>query len=477
MSRTWPPRSHRYPTVFKPGDDASGLLKQVTPTLSQHFADLLARGTFFETHHCFDFDASFYFPNRVIAGPDRKVDSVIVMINGLNEIHNYHFNHYDRFGISFARRGLGAALHPSPFHLNRTPFLRQDRRAEYESRDKPKQRWPRAPGTKDMKRHPSNSLLRSAESLFFCFEQTALELRSFAASLKREVPHETRDQRSFFEHHVHRNARVSLLGYSMGGLQALYTFMSYPGLFDRCILINSGVSIDQLNPKPVGISKCDWDKMAADARGQFSRVEGRLSNPQLLHEILFGFSVKAKAFDDLAANILFVSGGADDVADSKYLEKLPAALGLNVLHIHGLGHPLESPIFDRWFPVITEAIINFVATTERDMLSAKELLAALAEFRIEGQRWDEFVRGSGSIQESPYVDGPDLRLEDIVDRVVTGDEFVRCLMMAKRYYSTDAELLRALERERGTGRVGALPMAHTEGRLPSLDAASGGKPG
>jgi len=276
MPRTWPPKSHRYPTVFKPGDDASGILKSVTPDLTEYFRAALSKDTFFETEHCFDFDVSFYFPNRVIAGPDQKVDSIIVMINGLNEIHNYHFNHYDRFGMSFARRGLGAALHPSPFHLNRTPFLLEAKRAAYES--KPEgcaQSWPKAPGTKDMKRHPSNSMLRNPGSLFHCFDQTAQELHHFAASLKREVARETRDNRSFYDHHLHRNARVSLLGYSMGGLQALYTFLSYPGMFERCILVNSGVSIDQLNPKPVGITKGKWTQMASDARREFPDLAER----------------------------------------------------------------------------------------------------------------------------------------------------------------------------------------------------------
>ncbi len=54
------------------------------------------------------------------------------MLNGLNEIHNSHYVHYDRFGEAFASHGVGSMLLPTPFHLNRTPYLTKDDRESYE---------------------------------------------------------------------------------------------------------------------------------------------------------------------------------------------------------------------------------------------------------------------------------------------------------------------------------------------------------
>lgn len=445
MERNWPPKSHRMPVIFKLGNETTGILKNVVARISNYYQKML-EDTFFETRHCFDFDVSFYFPHHITSSEDLKVDNFLIMLNGLNEIHNYHFAHYDRIGAALAFRGLGVGLHPTPFHLNRIPYITADKREEYEK--KGTQTWPKAPGTTDMKRHPSHSLMRDPTTLFFCFDQTAMELRDFALTIKQDPPTRSIDS-AFYNHFIHKNATVDLLGYSMGGLQALYTFLRYPGNFHRCILINSGVNINQLNPKPVNIPKKEWDNMAKSAQKSFSKVAKNLSDPDLLNGVLFGFKDFNNAFKELSDRILFISGGADKVADARKLHDLKSKSGLNLIEIAGLSHPLHSPIFDRWFPLIINAIELFL-TSPKDKslpLSAEDILKRLMVFKIKGERWDKALRGVD--QSSRYIDeNHNLLLEEILEEISTpAEDFLKYYFMSKRYYQHDEELLRAIERE------------------------------
>jgi len=454
MERLWPPQQHRLPVVFKMGNETTGLLKSVHWEPHRHFRDRIKNGTFFVTDHCFDFNLSFYFPHQVTSSPSTVVSDFVIMLNGLNEIHHYHYGHYDRLGASIAFRGMGAALHPTPFHLNRTPFLEADNRKAYEERaaaeGREPQKWPTASGTNNMKRHPARAMMSDPTTLYYCFEQTSNEARDFARLLKREDRLHNEKDKVFYDHFVEPSARVSLLGYSMGGLQALYTFLRYPGLFDKCILINSGVSVDQLNPKPVNIPKDQWDRMAIAAQEAFSEVESDLEDPSLLYEVLFDFEKHIDAFQKVASRVLFISGGADRVAEAEKLQRLAGDEGLNLLEIAGLSHPLESPVFDRWFPLIIEAIELFLRAPRRASLSAAEILSKLASFKIQNVRWDRAIREGRQDQEPVYADrSHNLELEEILERIDgDGEEFLKYYVMSKRYFHDDEELLRAMERER-----------------------------
>lgn len=454
MERIWPPQPHRFPVAFKLGNETTGVLKSVSARPSSYYEGRLQEarrrgGTFFETDHCFNFDCSFYFPHQVTGSPSRTVNNVLIMLNGLNEIHNVHFAHYDRIGAALAFRGLGVVLYPTPFHLNRTPYLVAGRRNEYESRDDCAQNWPRAPGTKDMKRHPSVDLMKDQTPLFACFDQTAREVIEFAKTLKRRQKHEGAIDATFYDHYIAPDAQISLLGYSMGGLQALYTFLLEPKLFHQCVLVNSGVAITELNPKPVGISLRNWRDMARNAKSRFNSSRLPFLDRGLLQDVLFGFKTHSDLFNEAASRLLFISGGADPVANPRYLSRLVSDQGLNLMQIAGLAHPLESPVFDWWFFLIVNAIHHFLTAPSADNLSAEAIVVALRHFRIDGLRWDKWLLRGQQPQESVYINRADqnLLLEEFFERFqAQAESFLRLYVMSKRYFGNDAELLRAMER-------------------------------
>lgn len=448
MERLWPSRPHCLPVVFKTGNETIGLLKSIKPSFSNYYSQLVNKPTLWEIGNCFYFDCSFYFPHQIMTCVDEKVDNVLVMLNGLNEIYNNHYMHYDRIGAALAFRQFGVVLYPTPFHLNRTPYLKIDKRETYENRHDHQQTWPSAPGTPDMKRFPSASLTRDPTYLLHCFDQVHRELVDFAHVLKRDIPRENEIDKTFYDHFIHRNAKVSLLGYSMGGHQALYTFLSNPGLFDRCILINSGVSIQNINPVPVSISVEQWKKIVEGIRTNFDSVKQDIDNHPLLNEVLFGFIKKAKALTDVSSKILFISGGADNVTSPAYLPR-PFS-GLNKLEIASLGHPLSSPTFDRWFTLVANAIELFMKSPAKEGASAQVILDKLMEFKIQGISWDQHIISQYGAQEKTYLDdGLNLYMEKYVYQITDQkEEFMRLYIMSKRYWKDDAELLRAMERRR-----------------------------
>lgn len=300
-----------------------------------------------------------------------------------------------------------------------------------------------------MKRHPSADLMRKPTTLFYHFDQVAREIIDFARTLKRQTKCEDPADARFYDHYIEPNAQVSLLGYSMGGLQALYTFLLEPRLFGECVLINSGVAISRLNPKPIEISLRRWKKMAQEARDEFKKARREFVSRSLLHDVLFGFTKHEEAFNRAASRLLFISGGADPVANPRYLSRLVSDEGLNLVQIAGLEHPLESPVFDRWFFIIVDSIHHFLTAPAADNLSAEAIVASLRRFTIRDQRWDHWLLQGDEPQQSAYVDDRDqnLLLHEFVDDIQPSiEQFQKLYVMSKRYFTSDAELLRSMER-------------------------------
>lgn len=500
MERPWPPRSHHLPAVFESGNEVVGLLKRVKFEPSKYFEDRLST-TVFEVGHCFDFDASFYFGNHLLNSEDKKVEDVVVMLNGLNEINNAHFSHYDRFGAAFAARGLGAVLLPTPFHLNRVPYLTEEHKEQYLSRPSPQQKWPSSVGTPQMKRRPTFSLNRDPLSLMHCFDQVSEELRVMAGRL-RTSSHSglISDRQSqldsvFYDHFYTPDTRVSLMGYSMGGLQALYTFLRFPGVFRRCILINSGINLHNLNPKPLQMSDDQWKTMAATAESRFDRYtkavertspteprseerKRRASHHRLLREILFGMTDLGKIgslLGNRGSDVLFISGGEDSVANPSLLGEWTKA-GVTRIEIGGLAHPLESPTWDRYFPTMVGNIDEFIREPREGTgnFAATQVLDQLAQIHIDGQRWDLALTNPED-QVARHLNRADNNLEPDVMHEFDEDDharFLQLLLMSKRYYKSDGEMMRALNRqeqvkEAERDRFNAIDLREKRARPPS----------
>lgn len=459
MERKWPPKPHKYPVVFKLGNETTGLLKSVNHDQLESYNKnkKKRKKVIWETDHCFNFDVSFYLHHDIINSQTKKVNDFIIMLNGLNEIHNSHYSHYDRIGAALAYRNYGVALHPTPFHLNRTPYMLEKNKEFY----KGKQKWPKAPGMRDMKRIPAVSMLKNPENILYNFEQTKNEIKHFAKTINRDIPFSGKDEKFFYNHFLDADIKLNLIGYSMEGLQALYTFLCSPGLFNRCILINSGINIHNLNPKPIDIDIKEWATMAKGAERIFKKTKHKFESPEILYNVLFDSTKEIDAFSDIAHKVLFISGSADKVARTKYLPYSASQKGLNVLEISGLEHPLHSPVFDTWFPSIVRAINLFLRSPDEQALSADVVLENLGKINAQGECWNKLILNvlSSKRKTAKFMDvSNNLVLEKLFECIdhVFHEDFLKYYIMSKRFFKDDQELLRAMERrERMTRKTKA----------------------
>lgn len=135
--RSWPPTSHKYPVAFNAGQEATGILKSIAVTLLPYYQKMLdRRDRVWTCDHVREFDLSIYVPLDLLDRRKARINNVVIMLNGLNEVSHLHYSHYDRIGARLASRGIGAILYPTPFHLNRAAYLEPCYRVEYEEHDR-----------------------------------------------------------------------------------------------------------------------------------------------------------------------------------------------------------------------------------------------------------------------------------------------------------------------------------------------------
>lgn len=470
-ARQWPPQPHKYPVTFSLGETV-GILKDINVNMLNYYETTVRKSAELDGSDEFhwvcrgvkSFDLSFYVPLNVMSVGDEKIQEVVIMFNGLNEIANRHYAHYDRLGASLALNGIGAVLYTTPFHLNRTPYLERKFRKLYEERGG-SQKWPDSPGADVMMRVPHRGVLRNQESLFHSFQQLATEVLDFASylrvrSIKGFITMDKDDEIFYEELFDRKNVRVSLLGYSLGGLQALYTYLKDPGLFGRCILVNSGASVDNLRTKPVGITDGEWSAIRQGARkakyhlAEMINVHDRGFLDDVLFERPFKNDETLRVFGASSNNLLFIAGGADAVSPAEYLLQFQpkgggSSRGLNILQVEGLEHPLQRSLeYDRWFPLIVNTINKFLRTPDmrKSEYSYDHVIQDLLKVKIAGQPWDQWCR------DKELVDARDqnLNVERILKQLpeLAKPEFFLNYLYSKRYFVTDAELLRTLDRER-----------------------------
>jgi len=491
-ARQWPPKSHKFPITFNLGSETVGILKNIDVKLVKFYNDIvnnsLKKAKKREFHWVCEnvksFDLSFYIPMNVMNLPHQKIQNVLIMLNGLNEIENIHYSHYDRIGASLAASRIGTVLHPTPFHLNRTSYLKECFKKEYETHPNKQQNWPRAPGAPVMNRIPHKSMLSHPEAIFYCFQQISNEVSSFARYLRHQngsldmsnefINLDSNDKEFYDQLFDRTTLKINLLGYSLGGLQALYTFLRNPDLFDHCILINSGASIDSLRVKPVRIKNEEWEKIKSNCHSIRYSLPSDISDidRNFLNAVLFERPFKdektAHIFRENAHKFLFIAGGADIVSPSDYLLQFlekdhvttsTGFRGLNILQVEGLAHPLQRSLeYDRWFPIIISTIDKFIRSPNPKLkqISYQDVINWFSQLEIKNQAWDNWCRTENLLD----TEGDqNINVVKIVDKLSQKDKkaFLQYYLISKRYFENDSEFLRTLEREkRPTTKVSKL---------------------
>lgn len=169
---------------------------------------------------------------------------------------------------------------------------------------------------------------------------------------------------TFLHDRLSARPKISILGFSLGGLVALQAFLAQPNTFNSCVLINSGASFQDMNASQVfRESWRDLQRGILESTRHLSRRE-MASN----FERVFLGHEKVVLHDQLMQQknkILVLLGGSDPIFNAGNIANiLPQETGLAVFQIPSLTHfinirSMGGDIWDEWSNFTAKMILSF----------------------------------------------------------------------------------------------------------------------
>lgn len=318
------------------------------------------------------FHLRYYIPkSTLIGGKDERVRQIVIMFNGLNEVDR--FDLYDVLGEHLAEQGIAAVLLPTPYHLNRSPPIRR----------KSAQR-----------KAPHVALFSRPMLMYYNYKQSMRESALLIGKLRQTAPDE--NDFGFYERLFDPKLQVSILGFSLGGLRALASFILEPEEYHACIVFNSGVKLSKLNTELIHISKADWDKFVTTLRSaarkysdgarpekSAKKARGRGSAPSFwdAFKMVFLGTDSDELRDRLkqhSKKLLLILSGADSTVPTDISELEVQGHGLNVFRVAGVGHvPTLDAKWSFWIDRVSELIAGFIGQAGQDLWSRQGIVKAI----------------------------------------------------------------------------------------------------
>lgn len=311
------------------------------------------------------FHLRFYIPKFALNTKDKRVDRLMFMFNGLNELD--YFTLYDQIGQVLSQRGIASVLIPMPDHLNR--------HTKWRFRNLPDGKILRSP-LDDIREHPA--------SLHTRFLQLANEIDDLYNAITNLSPPTNNSGSSFYRNIFGPKIRISCLGYSMGGLAALGVFLSNPERYNACVLLNSGVQLRDIKLPTSMISQSEWQDIVERASSDFLDAEDSIYS-QLFGQLFLGNmpALTTKKLKPHTRKLLFVFGGADSVIPMKsigYIE--PEGRGLPIFQIPGISHfPAIDREWNSWYQFTINLIADFEENASHEYWSKQEMIERIVNLK------------------------------------------------------------------------------------------------
>ncbi|MEM7311436.1 MAG: TIR domain-containing protein [Planctomycetota bacterium] len=294
------------------------------------------------------------FPLRFYL-PHYKASRLMIMINGLAEGKT---RIWDRLGSTFAANGMAAVLLPLPQHFcrhilfNCNDFFEDD---EYRLDDR-----------ELLDKYTASikyGLLAHPRSLVRLNYQLMADIACLVAYVTGRRDPSINTLKDFVDGNFEERPKCSILGFSLGGLCALQSFLNDPDAFNSCVLVNSGASFQDMNASQV--FKDEWrdvQRGVVDAARAYEGVKARnfdtvfLGNNKVdLHDML----------EQQKQKLLLVLGGSDEIINTSNIHNLmPSKTGLAMFQIPSLSHFINVPnmggrTWDEWSQFTVEMILSF----------------------------------------------------------------------------------------------------------------------
>ena len=309
------------------------------------------------------FHLRFYIPKSIYNDKFHKIRKCFIYLNGLDEIR--YFTLYDQLGKALCNFGYASILIPLPNHLNRNLGFRVG----------------------DLKRleTPSESFLTEPEKIYLAYKQFIKEIDILYSHICNKKCHKPKSECcAFYKYFFDDNVRVSIIGYSLGGLGALSYYLLRKHKINSCILLNSGAQLDDIDVSDfIPIDK--WQQMIIKLHKEKFLMKNDLSE-QLFDRLFLGNSLTLLKNDlkEESRKILFILGGSDSVTRRQGISKIePENYGLSILQLPGIHHFLSIDLhWDQWFSSVINMIVSFEENASREPLHPNDILDTLIKYQL-----------------------------------------------------------------------------------------------
>lgn len=309
------------------------------------------------------FHIRFYIPKFAFSTKNKKVNRLILMINGLNEMD--HFTLYDQIGHVLCQHGIASALIPLPDHLHRHTKWRLKR-----------------PKKRHKKNTPLDDIIEDPVSLHDRFLQFSEEIQQIHNAVTNCHILEGDFPFCFYRNIFDCEVRVSCLGYSMGELVALSIFLENPDHYNACFLFNSGIQLKDIKLPDSMISSAKWEKIVEEASERFVEQKDN-SYSRIFGQLFLGNRPveTIKTLKPLTKKLLFIFGGADAVIPMKSISIIePEGKGLPIFQIPGISHfPAIDREWNNWYSLTVNLIVAFEENASRLHWSKQEMIEKIAK--------------------------------------------------------------------------------------------------
>lgn len=295
---------------------------------------------------------------------DGKARSVVVMINGLAESD---VRPYDEIAEDLAKEGLASILLPLPDHFCRfTPKTASEK--IFSDKDPFVLNFP-VEDHRDKHKEISMNLrsrIMEDETIWIDgFQQIMSDLTALFDLIRcvRSDQPETQPYREFFS----PNTRISLYGYSLGGLIALSAVLKHSHLIRACFLVNSGASLEEIDASKLFENKEKWQKVQLKLLRKFRAIRNK--NEQFIYarefeQVFLGNDRKElqERLSKIFRRLLFILGANDDVFNVRDVMDIAPDEGLPIFQLPAIGHWIgakHKPEWDLWREYLAKQISGF----------------------------------------------------------------------------------------------------------------------
>lgn len=328
------------------------------------------------------FHLRFYIPRMKNIEIHPRIKRVVIMLNGLDEVDYYTL--YDQLGAGFAAHDIVSIILPMPDHLNRHQKFRKSEKNVTK---------------KEREEKPSDGMTKDPLIIFRRYKQLMDEIETLIEHIRNFRCKEASRSCNFYSRYFDPQVRISILGYSLGGLAALAAFLKDPQRYTACILLGSGVQLGDIEIERVMDTE-RWEKFVDDLHKKWDTFYSKKFNRREDHmlaryfgDIFLGNNPRTLSMElkEHTRKMLFILGGADPMIRLEDLRKItPKDHGFALLGLPGVSHFLAiDEAWIGWSNVIINFIAGFEENATHEFLSEKEVRQKLATYHIEYKIFDE----------------------------------------------------------------------------------------